>query len=380
MDQLRTGLSPQALPQERDTSLADAAGAMQAARERRGQVVVLGCFSLAVIGVVLSIMLGPLEIGAFDVIRIGLGAIGLETTGDLTRVQIGVVESIRAPRALLGMLAGAALGGAGAAMQGFFRNPLADPGLIGVSAGGAVAAVAVIVLGSVSLAGFTAALGTFALPIAAFLGSLTSVVIIYSLSIVEGRVVVATMLLAGVAINALAFSGIGYLTFLADDTQLRDLTFWTLGSLGGATWSRVLPAALGMSIAIVMLLSLMRPLNALLLGEDDASALGVDVERAKRTAAIGTALGVGAATAACGIVVFIGLVVPHLVRLITGPDHRYVLPGSCCLGASLVLFADIVARIAVTPAELPLGVVTSAIGAPFFFWLLLRDKKRSVLG
>lgn len=380
MDQLRTGLSPQALPQERDTSLADAAGAMQAARERRGQVVVLGCFSLAVIGVVLSIMLGPLEIGALDVIRIGLGAIGLETTGDLTRVQIGVVESIRAPRALLGMLAGAALGGAGAAMQGFFRNPLADPGLIGVSAGGAVAAVAVIVLGSVSLAGFTAALGTFALPIAAFLGSLTSVVIIYSLSIVEGRVVVATMLLAGVAINALAFSGIGYLTFLADDTQLRDLTFWTLGSLGGATWSRVLPAALGMSIAIVMLLSLMRPLNALLLGEDDASALGVDVERAKRTAAIGTALGVGAATAACGIVVFIGLVVPHLVRLITGPDHRYVLPGSCCLGASLVLFADIVARIAVTPAELPLGVVTSAIGAPFFFWLLLRDKKRSVLG
>ncbi|MEM6266711.1 MAG: iron ABC transporter permease [Pseudomonadota bacterium] len=380
MDQLRTGLSPQALPQERDTSLADAAGAMQAERERRGQVVVLGCFSLAVIGVVLSIMLGPLEIGALDVIRIGLGAIGLDTTGDLTRVQIGVVESIRAPRALLGMLAGAALGGAGAAMQGFFRNPLADPGLIGVSAGGAVAAVAVIVLGSVSLAGFTAALGTFALPIAAFLGSLTSVVIIYSLSMVEGRVVVATMLLAGVAINALAFSGIGYLTFLADDTQLRDLTFWTLGSLGGATWSRVLPAALGMSIAIVMLLGLMRPLNALLLGEDDASALGVDVERAKRTAAIGTALGVGAATAACGIVVFIGLVVPHLVRLITGPDHRYVLPGSCCLGAGLVLFADIVARIAVTPAELPLGVVTSAIGAPFFFWLLLRDKKRSVLG
>ena len=357
-----------------------AASALQSARERRGRLTVMICAIMAVLGIVFSIMLGPLNIGPVDVVLIGLGAMGFDTTADLTRVQIGVVENIRAPRAMLGALAGAALGGAGAAMQGFFRNPLADPGLIGVSAGGAFAAVAVIVLGSATLAGLTAMLGAFTLPIAAFVGALITVFAIYSLSMIDGRVVVATMLLAGVAANALAFSGIGYLTFLADDTQLRDLTFWTLGSMGGATWGRVLPAALGMVIALAMILTLARPLNALLLGEDDASALGVDVERAKRIAAIGTALGVGAATAVCGIVNFVGLVVPHLVRLVTGPDHRYVLPGSCFLGAALVLFADIVARIAVTPAELPLGVVTAAIGAPFFFWLLLRDKNRSMLG
>ncbi|MEM1052385.1 MAG: iron ABC transporter permease [Pseudomonadota bacterium] len=375
MNQTTAKLSSSPTSQELET-----AASLQAARERRGRLTVMACGAMAVLAVIASIMLGPLNIGALDVIRIGLGALGFDTTGGLTRVQIGVVENIRGPRALLGALAGAVLGGAGAAMQGFFRNPLADPGLIGVSAGGAFAAVAVIVLGGAALAGLTAALGTFALPLAAFVGALITVIAIYSLSIIDGRVVVATMLLAGVAANALAFSGIGYLTFLATDAQLRDLTFWTLGSMGGATWARVLPACLGMIIALLMLLTLQRPLNALLLGEDDASALGVDVERAKRFAAVGTALGVGAATAVCGIVNFVGLVVPHLVRLVTGPDHRYVLPGSCFLGAALVLFADIVARIAVSPAELPLGVVTSAIGAPFFFWLLLRDKKRSMLG
>lgn len=359
---------------------AQTADALQRMRERRGQLTVATCMMTTIIGVIASIMLGPLDIGAFDVLRIAAGSLGFDTTSGLSRVQIGVVENIRAPRALLGALVGASLGGAGAAMQGFFRNPLADPGLIGVSAGGALAAVAVIVLGGAALAGVTAALGSFALPIAAFLGSLLTVLLIYGLSMVDGRVVVATMLLAGVAANALAFSGIGYLTFLANDIQLRDLTFWTLGSLGGATWGRVLPAVFGMVVALVMLLSLQRPLNALLLGENDAVALGMNVERTKRIAAVGTALGVGAATAVCGIVNFVGLIVPHLVRLITGPDHRYVVPGSCLLGATLVLIADIVARIAVSPAELPLGVVTSAIGAPFFFWLLVQDKKRSMLG
>lgn len=196
---------------------------------------VVACAVLAAIGVIASIVLGPLNISALDVLRIGLGSVGFDSTQGLTQVQIGVVENIRGPRALLGALAGAALGGAGAAMQGFFRNPLADPGLIGVSAGGAFAAVAVIVTGGATLASFTMALGSFALPIAAFAGSLVTVVAIYSLSMVDGRVVVATMLLAGVAANALAFSGIGYLTFLATDAQLRDLTFWTLGSMGGAT-------------------------------------------------------------------------------------------------------------------------------------------------
>ncbi|MEO0883942.1 MAG: iron ABC transporter permease [Pseudomonadota bacterium] len=349
-------------------------------RAKRGRLVLIGSSGFAVVGIILAVVVGPFAISFEDLLAVILRRIGLIDGTELSQVKIGVIENIRLPRAVLAVLVGASLGIAGAAMQGFFRNPLADPGLIGVSAGGALAAVAVIVLGGAALAGFTQALGAFALPLAAFLGALLTVGLIYQVSSLEGRVIVATMLLAGVAANALAFSGIGYLTFLADDAQLRDLTFWTLGSLGGATWSRVLPAATMMIVAIVGLLTLARPMNSLLLGESDASTLGVDVERVKRRAAILTALGVGAATAVCGIINFVGLVVPHLVRLMTGPDHRYVLPGSALLGAALVLFSDLVARMAVVPAELPLGVVTAAIGAPFFFWLLLRDKRREGLG
>ena len=334
----------------------------------------MACFVAAVIVAVLGVLVGPLSISLGE----AFGA--LTGSEEISAVKRGVLLNIRMPRVLLGITAGASLGVAGATMQGFFRNPLADPGLIGVSAGGALAAVGVIVLGSAALASVTAALGTFALPIAAFLGSLIIVLLIYRLASQDGRVIVATMLLAGVAANALASSGIGYLTFLADDTQLRDLTFWTLGSLGGATWARVLPAAALMAISVAALLRLARPLNSLLLGEADAQALGTDVEALKRRAALFTALGVGAATAVCGIVSFVGLVVPHLVRLLTGPDHRFVLPGSALLGAALVLAADLIARMAVLPAELPLGVVTAAVGAPFFFWLLLRDKKRGGFG
>ncbi len=349
-------------------------------RRRLGYGTIAGVGILAMGGLLLSLMIGPLAISVREVLSVGLSAAGFGEASGVSAVKIGVIENIRAPRALLGFVAGATLGAAGAVMQGFFRNPLADPGLIGVSAGAALAAVGVIVLGPAALASLPAAMGDFALPLAAFIGAVLSVSLIYRIAVIDGRVIVATMLLAGVGCNALASAGIGYLTFLADDTQLRDLTFWTLGSLGGAVWGRVLPAAALMVIAIAGLNSLWRPMNSLLLGEADAAALGIDVERVKRRAAILTALGVGAATAVCGIIGFVGLVVPHLIRLITGPDHRYVIPGSALLGGALVLLADLIARIAVAPAELPLGVVTAALGGPFFFWLLLRDKHRGHLG
>lgn len=345
-------------------------------RRRRGRSVIIGCAVLALLGVLLTVVLGPLAIGPGELFAALLRRLGLPEAGAVSAVQIGVIEQIRLPRALLGALVGASLGAAGAAMQGFFRNPLADPALIGVSAGGALAAVSLIVLGATFADRLFAVLGPFALPLAAFGGALGTVYLIYRISCVDNRVIVPTMLLAGVAANALAAAGIGYLMFLADDEQLRDLTLWTLGTLGGATWSRVLPAAAMMALAVAGLLRLARPMNALLLGETDAGALGVDVERVKRRAALFTALGVGAATAVCGIIAFVGLVVPHLVRMLTGPDHRYVLPGSALLGAALVLLADVVARLAVSPAELPLGVVTAALGGPFFAWLLLRDKHR----
>ncbi|MEM8562350.1 MAG: iron ABC transporter permease [Pseudomonadota bacterium] len=345
-------------------------------RRRRGRLVLLACACLLILGALLSVMLGPLDISAQDIVATFASRLGLAPDAEIGMVQRGVIEQIRLPRALLGALVGASLGASGAIMQGFFRNPLADPGLIGVSAGGALAAVAFIVLGAGLMSTVMAQFGSFALPVVAFLGSLATVFIIYQLANLDGRVVVTTMLLAGVAANAMAVSGIGYLTFLADDTQLRDLTLWTLGTLGGATWERVLPAAALMVIGLLGMLRLSRPMNALLLGEADAGALGVNVERVKRQAALLTALSVGAATAVCGIVAFVGLVVPHLVRLVTGPDHRYVLPGSALLGAALMLFADLVARLSVAPAELPLGVVTAAVGGPFFIWLLLRDKHR----
>ncbi|MEM9233460.1 MAG: iron ABC transporter permease [Pseudomonadota bacterium] len=355
------------------------AAPLRRARERRGRLVLVLCGVAAIIAAILGITNGPLAISLGELGRIAANLVGLPVE-PVSEVKSGVVLNLRVPRALLGLFVGAALGISGAIMQGMFRNPLADPGLIGVSAGGAFAAVAVIVLGGASLAPVAGALGPYVMPMAAFAGSLFVVWLIYQVSSVDGRVVVATMLLAGVAANALAFSGIGYLTFLADDTQLRDLTFWTLGSLGGGTWVRVIPACALMLIAILFQLRLARAMNCLLLGEGEAASLGIQVERVKRQAAFFTALGVGAATAVCGIVSFIGLVVPHLVRLMTGPDHRYVLPGSALLGGALVLVADLIARMSVSPAELPLGVVTAALGAPFFFWLLIKDKKRGALG
>ncbi|MEM9263498.1 MAG: iron ABC transporter permease [Pseudomonadota bacterium] len=346
-------------------------------RRTRGNAIIGGCVALAALGFILSIVVGPLAITIGESTSVLLKNLGLGTAENVSRVKIGVIENIRTPRALLGLFVGASLGASGAVMQGFFRNPLADPGLVGVSAGGAFAAVALIVLGGTALAPLYTMFGVFALPIAAFAGALVTVAAVYRLASIDGRVVVATMLLAGVAADSLAVSGIGYFTFIADDQELRDLTTWTLGSLGGASWGRVWPASLLMLIAIAGFLRLTRPMNCLLLGESDATSLGIDVERVKRMAAVLTALSVGASVAVCGVVSFIGLVVPHLIRLSAGPDHRYVLPGSAFLGAALVLFSDLIARTVAAPAELPLGVVTAAIGAPFFFWLLLRDKRRT---
>jgi iron complex transport system permease protein len=291
--------------------------------------------------------------------------------------ESGVFFAIRLPRVILGMLVGAALGISGAAVQGLFRNPLAAPGLIGISSGAALAAVSVIVLGATVLEGLSQLLGSMTLPLAAFLGGVATTFLIYRLANRNGRTSVTTMLLAGIAINALTGAVIGILTFMADDEQLRSITFWGLGSLGGATWRSLRVAAPLIVLAIILLPWLARPLNALLLGEAEASHLGIHVERAKRWVIIWVALAVGAAVSVTGTIGFIGLVVPHLLRLLIGPDHRYVLPGSALLGAGLLLLADLLARTIVVPAELPIGIVTALLGAPFFLWLLLKDRGRN---
>jgi iron complex transport system permease protein len=263
-------------------------------------------------------------------------------------------------------------------MQGLFRNPLADPGLIGVSSGASLAAVVTIVLGSTVFGAWGDALGAFLLPAAAFAGGVLATLVVYRLATRNGQTSVATMLLAGIAINALAGAGTGLMIFIADDDQLRDLTFWTLGSLGGATWTRLAvvgPCLLGGMLAAPLL---SRSLNALLLGESEARHLGIRTERVKQVVILLAAGVVGAAVAVSGVIGFVGLVVPHLLRLAVGPDHRVLVPGSAFLGGALLLGADVLARTIVAPAELPIGIVTALVGAPFFLWLLLRDRKRGV--
>jgi iron complex transport system permease protein len=312
----------------------------------------------------------------------GQGAYGLPLS-ELPGVIVGAFDrstersgaervffSIRLPRLLLGLAAGAGLGMAGALMQGLFRNPLADPGLIGVSSGAALAAGVTIVLGAVWFPDLPRALGSWTLVLMAFGGGLAVTVLIYLLSRGDGGTRVGLMLLAGIGINALAGAGLGLLSFLANDEQLRSLQFWLLGSLGGARWSAVLLVGGLCGVALVLGLRLAGPLNALALGEAQAVLLGVPVQRVQRRVVVLTALAVGAVTATTGIIGFIGLVAPHMVRLIAGPDHRWVLPGSALLGASLVLAADAVARTVAQPAELPLGVLTALVGVPFFLVLL----------
>lgn len=327
------------------------------------------------------------------VLAAGIGAVAIPPSGVLA-VMVGwitgapdalagrealVIVGIRLPRLLTGMLIGAALAVAGALLQGLFRNPLADPGLVGVSAGAGLAAAATIVLGDTLLAGLLAAMGStrvpFAiLPLAAFLGGLASTLLLYGIATRAGRTSVATMLLAGIALGAMAGAATGFLAFLSDDRQLRDLTFWSLGSLGGASWSKLAVIAPLLLPLFVALPFLARGMNALALGEAEAFHLGLNVQRLKTVVILLVALATGASVAAAGVIGFVGIVVPHLLRLAIGPDHRFLLPLSALAGGSLLVAADIVARIAVAPAELPIGIVTAAIGAPFFLWLLMRRR------
>lgn len=324
----------------------------------------------------LSIGYGAVPIPLAQVIAVLLAQTGLELIVIEPQYEV-VILALRLPRTLLGILVGAALAAAGATLQGLFRNPLADPGLIGVSAGAALAAVAVIVLGGMGLAILPNWLSPFTLPMAAFAGSLITTAVVYRLATEAGRTIVTTMLLAGIAINALVGAGIGLFIFLADDQQLRTLTFWNLGSLSGATWPMLGAAALLIILPLLFIPRLARGLNAFVLGESEAGHLGFNTDRIKRQVVFYVALAVGAAVAVTGVIGFIGLVVPHLVRLTIGPDHRYLLPGSMLLGASLLLAADLLARTVVAPAELPIGIITALIGGPFFLWLLLQRRRAS---
>jgi iron complex transport system permease protein len=286
-----------------------------------------------------------------------------------------ILFELRLPRIVLAAAVGAVLASSGAVMQGLFRNPLADPSLIGVSSGASVGAALVIVAAGPLLE--QSAQGALSLVAAgAFAGGFLASLLVYRLATGSGGTSVATMLLAGIAIGALAGALHNLLGYFADNDMLRQISLWQMGSLSSATWPRALLAA---AVAALLLAAFPRDsaaLNALLLGESQARYLGIDVQRVKRRLILLTALGVGVSVAAAGLVAFVGLVIPHLVRLLIGPDHRGLVPCAALAGALLLLAADNLARVLVAPAELPTGVLTALLGAPFFVLLLAQQRVR----
>ncbi len=335
----------------------------------RRHIILAGLAGALAAACLLAATVGALSIPFSHVVAALLGRLGIDIGIPVSSVENAALFSIRLPRVALGLGVGATLGVSGAALQALFRNPLADPGLIGVSGGAACGAVGWIVLGAGAPLWMH---GAFAMPVAAFAGGLLATSLVYAIGRSGARTDVATLLLAGLAVNALTTAIVGYLTYLGSDAQLRALTFWLLGGLGGASWDQIWPVLLLMAGALAAFVPFLRSYDVLALGESAAGHLGLSVETVRRVTIALTALGVGAGVALTGIVGFVGLAAPHLMRLMGGSAHRFVLPGSALLGALLVVLADVAARLLVMPAELPIGVVTSALGAPFFIWLLRR--------
>lgn len=315
----------------------------------------------------LSLTSGAAGLGVSDLVA--------AATGDgLSARDRVVLFDIRLPRLVMGIAVGAALAQSGALLQGLFRNPLADPGIVGVSAGAGLGAVLAIVAGGTLPAGLQLLAGPWLVPLAAGLGGWATTLVLYRVATSGGRTNVGTMLLAGIALAALASAASGALVYVADDRELRDITFWSMGSLAGATWAKLaltLPL-IGLVLAVALFLG--RGLNALALGEAQAAHMGVNVQRVKGLAVFCAAAATGAAVAASGGIGFVGIVVPHLVRLALGPDHRRLLPHAALLGAALLVLADLLSRTMVAPAELPIGIITALLGAPVFLWILLRQK------
>jgi iron complex transport system permease protein len=326
---------------------------------------------LAIIAVVFSVTSGamPLTAGG-SLLAIWDGLWGTQLS-NLDSYQQLVVLELRLPRTILALLIGAILAQCGAVMQGLFRNPLADPGIIGASSGAALGAAIVIIVLPVSMQGF-------ATPVAAFMGALAMTLLVFKLAHGENGTSVMMLLLAGVAVSAFSGAMMGFLNVIADDQALRDITLWQMGAVSRASDSSLILCASVMCFVAWYFQRHCQSLNALLLGEAEARHLGIDVERLKMKLIVAATIGIGVAVSVSGIIGFVGLVIPHLVRMLVGPDHRTLLPLSAACGATLLLFADIGARLMMSPAELPVGLLTAAVGAPFFVFLLISQRKTFV--
>jgi iron complex transport system permease protein len=284
---------------------------------------------------------------------------------------------LRLPRVLLAGLTGAVLGVSGTLMQGLFRNPIVEPGLAGTSAGAALGAALVFVFGNNVLA---APLGSLGVPLLAFAGAFAATMIVYRLSTSFGKVNVFTLLLAGIAVNAVCSAGTGFLSYIARDPQARNITFWNLGTFTTADWRGVELVGLFFLGCFLWSLRYGKALNALMLGEDEAAYLGIEPGRLIFRLLIVNTIMVSVATAMVGVIAFVGLIIPHLLRMLKSSDYTFLLPASALLGAVMMEVIDIVARVIIPPAELPIGIITAVIGAPVFLWILLRQQRQGGAG
>jgi iron complex transport system permease protein len=283
---------------------------------------------------------------------------------------------LRLPRVLMSGLTGAVLGVSGTLMQGLFRNPIVEPGLVGTSAGAAFGAGLVFVFGSNTIFAFAAPLGPLVLPLIAFACAFGATMLVYRLSTSFGKVNVFTLLLAGIAVNAVCSAGTGFLSYIARDPQARNITFWNLGTFTTADWRGV--ELVGVFFVACFLWSLRygKALNALMLGENEAAFLGMDPRKLIFQLLVVNTIMVAVATAMVGVIAFIGLIIPHVLRMLKSADYTFLLPASALLGACVMEIIDVIARVIIPPAELPIGIITAVIGAPVFLWILLKQERR----
>ena len=334
---------------------------------------------LLTIILLISFIYGPVHISLFQIIDILLNQINIKSNfseDGYTSIQNMVLLNIRLPRILLAILVGTGLGTSGAILQGLFRNPLVDPGFIGVSSGAAVGAMIAIMFSTFFSTFINKNLLVFLLPILAIIGSFITTLMVYILSKVHNKTNIMAMLLSGIAINALSGALIGIFISISTDSQLRSFTFWTLGGLDNADWSVILITSIFIIFPLTIIYKMKSQLDIFMLGDAEAMHLGINVEWLKKKIILISSIMVGISVSFCGMIGFIGLITPHLIRMIIGPNHNYLIPASALLGALLLTTSDIIAKSIISPAQLPIGVVTSCIGAPFFIWLIYNQKKR----
>ncbi|QFI37383.1 iron ABC transporter permease [Moritella marina ATCC 15381] len=327
--------------------------------------------ALLTLAIITSVVVGPISISLTDSIK-ALLPWQFELP---THIEL-VINQIRLPRTLLCIAVGAILALCGTVMQGLFRNPLADPGIIGVSGGASLGAAIAIVLFAPLASTYPLLLTLGTVPIFAFFGGAASTYLVYRLGTDKTGTSVMFMLLAGVAIGALSGAMNGLMNYYADDQALRDLSLWSMGSLAGATWSGIILAYVTLAILLLLLNRNANGLNAFLLGEAEARHMGVNVQRFKRNLILLCAAGVGVTVSLTGVIGFIGLIIPHLGRMLIGPNHKALIPLSAILGSLILLVADMLARVIAAPAEIPVGIITAILGAPFFIFLLIKQKGR----